>query len=73
MVCHRSGKDHLKALQRSPAADPKPEPKYIPPVDPKPRPLTRKEKRSLKGDYRLRESTLSPDDRTFLRQHGVDL
>ena len=45
MVCHQSGMDGHRALQRDPRTDPKPEPKL--PERPKPR-LTRKERRKEK-------------------------
>jgi hypothetical protein len=43
MVCHQSGKDHYRAMQRIPALDPKPDKK----PKPKAKPQSRREKRSL--------------------------
>jgi hypothetical protein len=70
MVCSRSGLDHLAALRRSPATDPKPEPKPEPPA---PKKLTRKELRALQREWRPREATLSPEERSYLVAHGVAL
>jgi hypothetical protein len=49
-VCLKSGKDHMKWLQRDPDTDPKPEPEPTKtPAEPEPeKPSTRKQKRAAK-------------------------
>jgi hypothetical protein len=46
MVCHQSGLDHRKALQRNPATDPKPDKKPAPPKAKQLTSETRRQKRS---------------------------
>jgi hypothetical protein len=70
MVCHASGMDHLGVMARSAATDPKPEQAPEPATPPE---LTRKEKRALQRDYKIREKELSPVERDYLRGLGVDL
>jgi hypothetical protein len=54
-VCHKAGLDGHPLLERSPATDPKPEPKAPPP--PPKKPLTRREIRKL---LRLMKPTNKP-------------
>jgi hypothetical protein len=70
VVCYQSGMDHLPALRRSPATDPKPESK-LPPKEP--RKLTRKEARALRREWQPRAETLTADERKYLREQGVTL
>jgi hypothetical protein len=70
MVCHKSGMDHLGALQRHARSDPKPE--QAPEAKPA-KPLTRKELRALRRDYKLREATLTSQERDYLKGLGVAL
>jgi hypothetical protein len=70
VICSRSGLDHLPALRRSPATEPKPEPKPEPKAAPK---LTRREIRALKREWSPREAMLTPEERGYLRDHGVVL
>lgn len=70
MVCYRSGLDHLPALARRPATDPKPEGKPPPKAE---RKLTRKEIRALRREWQPRAAELAPEELGYLAAQGVVL